>query len=146
MSSKSESAQAKQTNDAFRESHERLFGNAKPQRGRTVYTHGGQPLAEPIEVAPEWENPEPKSVLRVDVSYMDGVRATDGTDISSKAKRREYMHRKGLADTSDFDAPGGHWEKKAKEREHILSGEADTRWRKQTIGELLYQAKRKPRK
>lgn len=143
MSHKSESAQAKQTNEAFREGHERMFGDGKPKRGRTVYPSDG---TEPYEVPEEWENPEPKSVLRVDVSYMDGVRATDGTDISSKAKRREYMHRKGLADTSDFDAPGGYWEKKAKEREHILSGEADTKWRKQTIGELLYQAKRKPRK
>lgn len=34
--------------------------------------------------------------------HYDGVRATDGTDISSRTKHREYMARTGLTMASDF--------------------------------------------
>lgn len=36
-----------------------------------------------------------------DRSY-DGLRATDGTDISSRTKHREYMKANGLTTTDDF--------------------------------------------
>ncbi len=42
--------------------------------------------------------------------HYDGMRATDGTDISSRAKHREYMRRNDLTTIDDFkqewaDAP-----------------------------------------
>lgn len=42
--------------------------------------------------------------------HYDGMRATDGTDISSRAKHREYMRRNNLTTADDFretwkDAP-----------------------------------------
>jgi len=34
--------------------------------------------------------------------HYDGLRATDGTDISSRAKHREYMRRNNLTTIDDF--------------------------------------------
>lgn len=46
--------------------------------------------------------------------FMEGQRAQDGTDIGSKAKRRQYMQAMGVADASDFTE---HWKKAAATRE-----------------------------
>jgi hypothetical protein len=82
-------------------------------RRRWLYTQGGTPLPEPIEVTAEWTD-APTAHAPVTDLYMDGVRATDGTDIGSRAKRREYMQRNNLADADDFKST---WEHAAKERE-----------------------------
>lgn len=34
--------------------------------------------------------------------HYDGMRATDGTDISTRAKHREYMRRNGLTTIDDY--------------------------------------------
>lgn len=125
----------------FDEGYERTFGERKkPQRGRWVWSAEEGCL---VQVGGDWEPTEPKQPLRVDVSYMDGLRTSDGVDISSKAKRREYMHRKGLADSSDFTE---HWQKAAKERERALSGESTSKERKEILGRELYKARAEARK
>jgi hypothetical protein len=53
-----------------------------------------------VPITDEW-TPTARQGPRVDL-YMDGIAAPDGTDISSKRKRREYMKRNNLADTSDY--------------------------------------------
>jgi hypothetical protein len=56
-----------------------------------------------IEVTPDYQ-PELRTdsgALWGDRSY-DGLRATDGTDISSRSKHREYMKANGLATADDF--------------------------------------------
>jgi hypothetical protein len=52
--------------------------------------------------------------------HYDGVRASDGTDISTRSKHREYMKRHGLTTVDDF----GHnyWSQHAATREAIASG------------------------
>lgn len=51
--------------------------------------------------------------------HYDGLRATDGTDISTRTKHREYMKRNNLAMTSDFTET---WKQAQKEREALRSG------------------------
>lgn len=51
--------------------------------------------------------------------HYDGLRATDGSDISSRSKHREYMKRTGLTSTSDFTET---WKKQAQERENYRAG------------------------
>lgn len=48
-----------------------------------------------------------------DRSY-DGLRATDGSDISSRRKHRDYMKRHGLTTADDFS---GEWKSAKKRRE-----------------------------
>lgn len=102
---------------------------------RWIYTHGGQPLPEPIEVSEDWSD-APRQPLRVDISYMDGLATTDGVDISSKRKRREYMRSAGVTDMSDFSES---WSKAAKERESYAKGEQVRKSMREAIGRAEYQ-------
>lgn len=45
--------------------------------------------------------------------HYDGLRAPDGTDISSRTKHREYMKRTGMTTADDFK---GEWARAEKER------------------------------
>lgn len=56
--------------------------------------------------------------------HYDGLRATDGTDISSRAKHRQYMKAKGLTTADDFTET---WKKAAAERAARMAGEDKTR-------------------
>jgi hypothetical protein len=40
-------------------------------------------------------------------SHYDGLRATDGTDISTRTKHREYMKRNNLTTMDDFNSTWG---------------------------------------
>ena len=50
----------------------------------------------------------------------EGLRATDGTDISTRAKHREYMRANNLTTVDDFK---GTWAKQAREWEARMAGE-----------------------
>jgi hypothetical protein len=50
----------------------------------------------------------------------DGMKATDGTDISSRTKHREYMKANGLTTMDDFKE---EWSKAAEERAKYYTGE-----------------------
>ena len=56
--------------------------------------------------------------------HYDGLRATDGTDISTRTKQREYMRRRGLADAGDFK---GEWNQAATRRADFFEGRDPTR-------------------
>lgn len=51
--------------------------------------------------------------------HYDGLQATDGTDISTRTKHREYMKRNGLTMESDFTQT---WAKAAEERQQRRQG------------------------
>lgn len=51
--------------------------------------------------------------------HYEGMRAPDGSDISSRTKHREYMARTGLTTTSDFTET---WKKQTTERENFRQG------------------------
>lgn len=87
----------------FDEGYERVFGKVrKPARGRTVYTSGGEPLPEPIEVGDDWTDAERRAQTATEELTYGGARATDGTPINSRKKHREYLKRNGLTHASDF--------------------------------------------
>lgn len=52
--------------------------------------------------------------------HYDGLTTTDGVDISSRSKHREYMKRHNLTTYDDFK---GEFEKRRAERNAYLSGE-----------------------
>lgn len=68
--------------------------------------------------------------------FYENTSATDGTDIGSRKKHREYMKSKGLAMVSDFS---GDWNRAEKERQSIRSGEVDRRERREQVERALYQ-------
>lgn len=68
--------------------------------------------------------------------FYENVRATDGTDIGSRRKHRDYMRAHNLTTADDFK---GTWEKAASEREAIRAGQHDKRERREAIERALYQ-------
>jgi len=52
----------------------------------------------------------------------DGMRATDGADISSRKKHRDYMQRKGLTTADDFTET---WKSAEKKRAAFFNNEKD---------------------
>lgn len=126
----------------YDEGFERTFGERKPTRGRFVYTSGGRPLPEPVQVGEDFQNTRGLQAPFTD-GYMDGIAATDGTDIGSRKKRREWMKANNLADADDFK---GTWEKAAKERAAYYQGTHDTKEIRETVGRAMYEARKKGRR
>ena len=90
---------------------------------------------ESIEVSPDFQTVEARTPNYTD-SFMDGARATDGTDIGSRAKRRAYMKANNLADSSDYRET---WARAAKEREAAYSGNYDRDSRREAIQRAIHQ-------
>jgi hypothetical protein len=82
---------------------------------RKRYIQMREPPYELIEVTADYQ-PELRTdsgALWGDRSY-DGLKATDGTDISSRTKHREYMKANNLATVDDFKQT---WAKAQQQRE-----------------------------
>lgn len=67
--------------------------------------------------------------------HYDGLRATDGADISTRSKHREYMRAKNLTTIDDFTET---WKKAEKEREKLFTG-APSSERKEDIARAFRQ-------
>jgi hypothetical protein len=75
------------------------------------------------------------NVLHGDRHY-DGLRAPDGTDISTRSKHREFMKRTGLTLADDFK---GQWAKQRKDREETLTGKKKDPELRKTLEKELYR-------
>lgn len=71
-------------------------------RRRWLYTQGGKPLPEPVEVTSDYVDTSSERMPLFTDRYLEGARATDGTDVGSRRKRREYMLRNDVTDASDY--------------------------------------------
>jgi len=69
-----------------------------------------------FEVTDDYISPGP---IVHDDRQFQGLRATDGTDISSRTKQREYMKRNDLVPMEEFK---GEWSKAAKARADYFQG------------------------
>lgn len=85
-----------------------------------VFIHCNQPMQRFFEFAPGLAS---ANALAGDRHY-DGMRAPDGTDISSRTKHRAYMKAKGVTTIDDYS---GTWKRDAKERAERLAGEDRSR-------------------
>jgi hypothetical protein len=66
-----------------------------------------------IEVTDEYQAPSRNSHNIIGDGHYDGLRAPDGTDISTRTKHREFMKRTGLTTTDDFKS---QWTKQIEAR------------------------------
>ena len=108
-------------------------------RRRFLYTDGGRPLDEPVEVTPDYERYDAKQPVFTD-RHHEGQRAPDGTDIGSRRKRAEYMRLNGLADADDFK---GSWVKARQERDNFFTGKGGaSREIRETVGRAAYELQR----
>lgn len=73
--------------------------------------------------------------------HYEGMRATDGTDISSRTKHREYMRQRGLTTADDFK---GEWKQASKERAEYFQGTFKDRELRETISKQVHEAVARP--
>jgi hypothetical protein len=66
--------------------------------------------------------------------HYEGMQATDGTDIGSRTKHREYMKRNNLTTIDDFQQT---WSKAAEERNTYRSGQHQDTSLKQDIAQAI---------
>jgi hypothetical protein len=127
---------------AFEEGYEATFGkDRKPIRGRWVYTDGGKPIpGGPVDVNADWTDTTRSTGHKSEEEIYGRTVATDGTDLSTRTRHREYMKANGLSMDSDFKE---HWKTAAKQREAVLTGEADKKERREIIGRALHDARNK---
>lgn len=100
-------------------------------RRRYVYDEQQKKMVE-IEKAPKRED---APLILGDIEPF--VSTVDGSIISSRSHLREHMKQHGLAHTSDYDKPGGYWDKARKARADWLSGKSnpDSSHRKQQLSD-----------
>lgn len=113
-------------------------------RRRWTYTMGGNPLPEPVEVSDDFQIHAERSDTHIMADrWREGSRATDGTDIGSRAKERDYMRATGLAHASDFTQT---WQKAAETKSERRAGVVKVdRELTETVGRAAYEARRKKR-
>jgi hypothetical protein len=68
--------------------------------------------------------------------FYENTAATDGVDIGSRKKHREYMKSRGLAMADDFKQT---WGQDARNREAIRKGQNDRRERREAIERTIHQ-------
>jgi hypothetical protein len=93
----------------FDEGYERVFGKGGGERGRFVYRDGQM-----VRVDSDWTDAERRSQTLTEELVHGKTVTTDGVDISSRKKRREYMQATGVTDSSDFSP--GWFERTKKEK------------------------------
>jgi hypothetical protein len=113
----------------FREGYERTFGDRKPQRGRWVWDEAQGRLVPADEYrAPERAVDAPILAGR----FYENTCATDGSDIGSRTKHRQYMRDRGLASADDFSP--SYYERIRKQTQ-----EQHRKERRETIARRLYE-------
>lgn len=110
------------------------------RRYRYIKTPTGETISE--EVNPDYTgNGEPgggRLELMLD-SHYDGLRATDGTPIDSRAKHRQYMKANNLTTADDFN---GAWRKAAAQRADFFTTGGDHAARREAVERAVHQLER----
>jgi hypothetical protein len=124
-----ESIQSQAATDEFREAHDRIWGDKPVQRGRWIWDEQAQRLVRAEDyVPPSLAVDAPVMVDR----FYENTRATDGTDIGSRRKHRQYMKDRGLAPADDF-SPGYYAKLNAEKKRD------QDRNRRETLARALYK-------
>lgn len=81
----------------FDEGYERVFGKGGGERGRFICRDG-----ELVRVDSGWTDAEKRAETMTEELVHGKTTTSDGVDISSRKKRREYMNATGVTDFSDY--------------------------------------------
>lgn len=90
-------------------------------------------------IAPSRESARNRGALWNDRHY-DGMQATDGADISSRKKHRDYMQRKGLTTVDDFSSS---WAKAKEQRENYYKNGGS--FRRADVERAIYEVNNRRR-
>ena len=104
---------------------------------RRYFYRPGHPRASPNGFVSQedmgWEPPKEAQHAPILMDrFYENTQATDGTDIGSRRKHREYMKARGLASSSDFSPQ--YYERVRKEQ-----AMSDARDRKEAVARAAYE-------
>lgn len=117
----------------YDEGYERTFGEPSKERGVWVWDAAQQKLVRPEEYhAPVRALDAPIMMDR----FYENTAATDGTDIGSRRKHREYMREHGLTTVDDYRQT---FEQRAAQREAVKAGHVPSKTRRETLERAMYQ-------
>lgn len=82
---------------------------------------------------------QPNSSGLVVYGDMEPFKAPDGTIITGRKKWREYCKQNGVTHVSDYNKPGGYWDKMRAQREKVFTpgAGADSARRKEHIARAI---------
>jgi hypothetical protein len=97
-----------------------------------------------VEVTPEYVGQRRDEGRRSEEEIYGHTTATDGTDLSTRARHRNYMREKGLTVAADFTQT---WEKAAVSmKKAVTPGSGfDSKERREQLGRLNYQMRQRRR-
>jgi hypothetical protein len=75
--------------------------------------------------------------------HYENLKATDGTDISSRSKHREYMKRNGLTTADDFT---NEWKKSAEKRADYFQGRGGGAVSREDVARAIHHLENAPRR
>lgn len=87
-----------------------------------------------VEIGEDFDDAPRRAQTPTEELTYGGLRATDGADISSRKKHREYMKHHGVALASDFKET---WAKASEERAKFYRGEHQAKGLREQIGRAL---------
>lgn len=97
-----------------------------------------------ISLDSDWGTPRRAEFdMLVNDRHYNDLKATDGTDISSRAKHREYMKRNNLATADDFKET---WKRAEAQREAYYQGKGQYAVTGRDIAQAIEQLKSKGRR
>jgi hypothetical protein len=90
----------------------------------------------PVEELGDWD--QPKQAKHADIMmdrHYENQKLVDGTDVGSRRKFKEYLHKTGYTTMDDFKDT---WKKNAAER--MQGASVDRKERREQIGRAIYEA------
>lgn len=97
-----------------------------------------------MEVTPDYVGQRRTEGRKSEEEVYGHITATDGTDLSTKRRHREYMHEHNLTIANDFS---GTWDKAAKEMKSAQTPGSgyDSRARRDDLGRAMHALRNRRR-
>lgn len=98
-----------------------------------------------VEVGVDYTGQRRNEGLKSEEEVYGHIAATDGTDLSTRKRHREYMKEKGLCLSDDFK---GEWDRREVEmKKAVTPGSGfDSKERREQMGRIHYELKSRARR
>lgn len=114
---------------------------ARDEAGELIRNEAGELVL--VEAGSDYRPDLRDGHCRSEAEIYGNCVATDGADLSSRRRHREYMERNGLTVASDYKQS---WETAHNERKKVFAGDWDNEGRRQDVVRAFEQAEKRSRR
>lgn len=119
----------------------RKYVYARHENGDLIRNEAGELIL--LEAGADYRSAEARAQTTTEGVVYGQLQATDGTDLSTRKKHREYMKAKGVTTADDFKET---WAKQAEDRAKFYRGDFDHKARREQLGRAMYQLEKRKRR